>query len=320
MTRPAQAASAQAALAESCLLEVRGLSRSFGGIRAVESLSFDVTRGGIMGLIGPNGAGKTTVFNLITGVYRPAAGTIALNGTGLVGKRPHEIVRAGVSRTFQNIRLFNRMTCLENVMVPLFAQGRSALGAFFRTPFVREEERRTREKALAVMEKMGLADAANRPASTLPYGLQRKLEIARALACGLSVQGPEPQGLNFTSQKARLLLLDEPAAGMNDAETRELGEVIVKVQKDFDVTIMLIEHHISLVMDICTHVVVMDRGALLAEGPPGTVRRDPSVISAYLGQQGRQGRRPCTRDGCGGVGEIMPPNGREAALPGGEGS
>jgi ABC-type branched-subunit amino acid transport system ATPase component len=259
------------------LLEVRGLTRSFGGIRAVDALSFDVTRGGIMGLIGPNGAGKTTVFNLITGVYRPAAGTISLNGIDLTAKRPHEVVRAGVSRTFQNIRLFNRMTCLENVMVPLFVWGRSSLGAFFRTPFVREEERRTREKALAVMEKMGLADAAHRPASTLPYGLQRKLEIARALACGLPVQG------------AHLLLLDEPAAGMNDAETKELGEVIVKVQKDFDVTVMLIEHHINLVMDICTHIAVMDRGALLAEGPPQAVRDDERVVAAYLGRP--RGRR-----------------------------
>jgi ABC-type branched-subunit amino acid transport system ATPase component len=258
--------------ASSPLLQVRGLTRSFGGIRAVESLSFDAARGGITGLIGPNGAGKTTVFNLITGVYRPTAGTISLNGVDLTAKRPHEVVRAGVSRTFQNIRLFNRMSCLENVMVPLFARGRSSLGAFFRTPFVREEERRTREKALAVMEEMGLADAAHRPASTLPYGLQRKLEIARALACGLLVQGP------------RLLLLDEPAAGMNDAETRELGEVIVKVQKDFDVTVMLIEHHISLVMDICTHIAVMDRGALLAEGPPQAIRSDERVVAAYLGR------------------------------------
>ncbi|MDR2179619.1 MAG: ABC transporter ATP-binding protein [Synergistaceae bacterium] len=254
------------------LLEVRDLSRSFGGIHAVEALSFGVTQGGITGLIGPNGAGKTTVFNLITGVYRPTAGTIRMNGFDLTEKRPHEIVRAGVSRTFQNIRLFNRMTCLENVMVPLFARGSSALGAFFRTPFVRKEEKQAREAALAVMDRMGLVEAAHRPASTLPYGLQRKLEIARALACGLSIQGP------------RLLLLDEPAAGMNDAETRELGEVILKVQKDFGVTMMLIEHHIDLVMAICTHVVVMDRGSLLAEGPPQEIRNDERVVAAYLGR------------------------------------
>jgi ABC-type branched-subunit amino acid transport system ATPase component len=254
------------------LLEVRGLSRSFGGIRAVDALSFDAERGGITGLIGPNGAGKTTVFNLITGVYRPTAGTISLDGVELTAKRPHEVVRAGVSRTFQNIRLFNRMTCLENVMVPLFARGKASLGTFFRTPSVREEERRARESALAVMKDMGLLEAAHRPASTLPYGLQRKLEIARALACGLLVQG------------ARLLLLDEPAAGMNDAETRELARLIVKVRKDFDVTVILIEHHIDLVMDICTRVVVMDRGALLAEGPPDAIRSDERVVAAYLGR------------------------------------
>jgi branched-chain amino acid transport system ATP-binding protein len=255
------------------LLEVRGLSRAFGGIHAVEALSFDVSQGNIMGLIGPNGAGKTTVFNLITGVYRPTAGTISLMGMDLTRKRPHEIVRSGISRTFQNIRLFNRMTCLENVMVPLFAQGNSVLGTFFRTPFVRKEERRVREEALAVMDDMGLADAAHRIASTLPYGLQRKLEIARALACGLSVRGP------------RLLLLDEPAAGMNSAETGELEEVILKVQKDFGVTIMLIEHHIDLVMNICSHVAVMERGTLLAEGSPQEIRNDERVVAAYLGSR-----------------------------------
>jgi ABC-type branched-subunit amino acid transport system ATPase component len=261
------------------LLEVRDLSRSFGGIRAVEALSFGVTEGSVMGLIGPNGAGKTTVFNLITGVYRPTAGTIFMRGTDLTKKRPHEIVGAGISRTFQNIRLFNRMTCLENVMVPLFARGESMLGVFFRTPFVRREEKQAREAALAVMDRMGLADAAHRPASTLPYGLQRKLEIARALACGLSVRGP------------RLLLLDEPAAGMNDAETRELGEVILKAQKDFGVTMMLIEHHIDLVMAICTHVLVMERGTLLAEGPPRAIRNDERVIAAYLGRPRETGAR-----------------------------
>ena len=254
------------------LLEVRGLSRSFGGIRAVEALSFDLAQGSLTGLIGPNGAGKTTVFNLITGVYRPTAGTISMRGIDLTKKRPHEIVRTGISRTFQNIRLFNRMTCLENVMVPLFARGRSTLGAFFRTPFVRGEEKQARDTAFAVMDNMGLADAAHRPASTLPYGLQRKLEIARALACGLMTQGP------------RILLLDEPAAGMNEAETREFGEVIQKVQKDFAVTMMLIEHHIDLVMAVCTHVVVMERGTLLAEGSPQAIRSDERVIAAYLGR------------------------------------
>jgi len=268
------------------LLEVRGLSRSFGGIRAVESLSLDAKQGNITGLIGPNGAGKTTVFNLITGVYLPdkgineaATGTVKLNGENLIGKRPHEIVRAGVSRTFQNIRLFNRMTCIENVMTPLLVRGASnPLAAFFRTGFVREEEARARKMAMLILDEMGLAEAADRTASTLPYGLQRKLEIARALACAPPVES--------TSSKPspRLLLLDEPAAGMNEAETNELRDTILKVRKDFDVTMLLIEHHISLVMDVCDHIVVIDRGALLAEGTPQAIRNDERVVTAYLGR------------------------------------
>jgi len=274
------------------LLEVRKLSRSFGGIRAVDSLSFDAERGSITGLIGPNGAGKTTVFNLITGIYPPdrelreaAAGTVKLNGENLVGKRPHEVVWAGVSRTFQNIRLFNRMTCLENVMTPLLVRGKSGpLAAFLRTKGTRDEEAQARKTAFSILDDMGLADAEDRTASTLPYGSQRKLEIARALACMPLVE-------HSSGAKPRLLLLDEPAAGMNEAETHELGETIVKVRKDFDVTILLIEHHISLVMDISTHIVVMDRGALLAEGTPQAVRSDERVVAAYLGHSHKRKRR-----------------------------
>jgi len=270
------------------LLEVRGLSRSFGGIRAVESLSFDAKQGNITGIIGPNGAGKTTVFNLITGVYLPdknlaaaaaEAGTVRLNGENLVGKPPHEIVRAGVSRTFQNIRLFNRMTCIENVMTPLLVRGASnPLAAFFRTKFVRDEEAQARNTAMLILGEMGLAEAAGRTASTLPYGLQRKLEIARALACAPPVESAS------SKPSPRLLLLDEPAAGMNEAETNELRDTILKVRKNFGVTILLIEHHMSLVMDVCDHIVVMDRGALLAEGTPQAVRNDERVVTAYLGR------------------------------------
>jgi len=270
------------------LLEVRGLSRSFGGIRAVDSLSFDAKYGEITGIIGPNGAGKTTVFNLITGAYAPDKNAnnpaaVNLNGENLVGKRPHEIVLAGVSRTFQNIRLFNRMSCIENVMTPLLVRGKSKpLAAIFRTKFVREEEARARKAAMEILGEIGLADEAGRMASTLSYGLQRKLEIARALACMPqmdSVAGREPD-----AGASRLLLLDEPAAGMNEAETNELSNTILKVRKGFDVAILLIEHHISLVMDVCDHIVVMDRGALLAEGTPQAVRGDERVVTAYLGR------------------------------------
>jgi len=276
------------------LLKVRGLSRSFGGIRAVESLSFDAKQGDITGLIGPNGAGKTTVFNLITGVYLPDNGptpaetaTVKLNGENLVGKRPHEIVLAGVSRTFQNIRLFKRMTCIENVMTPLLVRGTSRpLSALFRTKFVREEEARARKMAMTILGEMGLAEAADRTASTLPYGLQRKLEIARALACMPQMETIDAR----SSSHSRLLLLDEPAAGMNEAETNELRDTILKVRKEFDVTMLLIEHHISLVMDVCNHIVVMDRGTLLAEGTPQDVRNDERVITAYLGRPRTRGR------------------------------
>ena len=269
-----------AIMADSSLLKIRELSRSFGGIRAVDSLSFDVARGEITGLIGPNGAGKTTVFNLITGACQPdrGAGSIRLEGADLLGKHPHEIVRAGVSRTFQNIRLFGRMTCLENAMTPFLARGSSGpLQAFFRASSVRQEEKRAREAAFALLTEMGIAHVADRAASTLPYGFQRKLEIARALTC-------------LTADAPRLLLLDEPAAGMNDVETRELGETIVRVRTNFGVTILLIEHHISLVMAVCSYIVVMDRGRLLAQGTPQAVRDDQRVVAAYLGRRGARGK------------------------------
>ena len=251
------------------LLEVRGLTRAFGGIKAVDSLSFDAPEGGITGLIGPNGAGKTTVFNLITGVYRPTAGTIRLSGESLTGRRPDDIVRAGVARTFQNIRLFSRMTCLENVTTPILARASyGPISAVFRTPAARSAERAARAKALAIMRELGIEGSAPSQASNLPYGMQRKLEIARALACS-----------------PKLVLLDEPAAGMNDAETRELGETIKRVLANFGVTILLIEHHINLVLDICNHVVVMERGALLARGTPEDIRENGAVVEAYLGRR-----------------------------------
>ena len=257
------------------ILEVKGLTRSFGGIRAVDGLSFEAARGEITGLIGPNGAGKTTVFNLITAVYRPTAGTIRLEETDLANMRPFEVVRLGIARTFQNIRLFARMTCLENVMTPLLARVRyGPFQALARTRSARLEEALAKEHAFTIMRDLEIDGEASRPAGTLPYGVQRKLEIARALACS-----------------PKLLLLDEPAAGMNDAETHELGETIERVRRDFSVTIILIEHHINLVMNICSHVVVIERGALLAAGAPRDIRGNDRVVDAYLGRPGRASRK-----------------------------
>lgn len=253
------------------LLEVRNLTRSFGGILAVNALSFDVFREGITGLIGPNGAGKTTVFNLITGVYAPSVGTIKLEGNDIAGLRPNIIVSAGIARTFQNIRLFKNLSCLENVKVPLAQKkGYGLCSALLGLPKAKRAERNTSIKALELLDALGIANMAERPAATLPYGVQRKLEIARALAGA-----------------PKLLLLDEPAAGMNEAETEVLAESIVKVQKNFGVAILLIEHHINLVMNICEHVVVMERGGLLAEGLPESIRVNERVIHSYLGRRGQ---------------------------------
>ncbi|MDR1731644.1 MAG: ABC transporter ATP-binding protein [Synergistaceae bacterium] len=261
------------------LLEVRNLSRTFGGIRAVDDLSFDAARDGITGLIGPNGAGKTTVFNLITGVCNPSGGSVRLNGAELTGRRPDEIVRIGVARTFQNIRLFGRMTCLQNVMVPLLARGTCGpIQSLFRTPAVSAGEREAKKAALEIMAETGTLDVADRIAATLPYGRQRRLEIARALACF----GAEE--LFSAGSPDRLLLLDEPAAGMNEAETRELARAIGDLKGRFGLTVLLIEHHIDMVMELCSHIVVLDRGMLLAEGTPRTVRSDERVVAAYLGR------------------------------------
>ena len=250
------------------LLSVRGLTRDFGGIRAVDSFSFDVPEGSVTGIIGPNGAGKTTVFNLITGVYRPTAGEILFKGEPIGGHRPDRIVRAGIARTFQNIRLFNRRSCLENVLTPLLQREQSSFfAALAGTPSARRMERSLREKAFDLLTSLGLDKFAPLQANTLPYGLQRKLEIARALATNPS-----------------LLLLDEPAAGMNPEETRSLARLIAEVREKFDVTILLIEHHMDLVMNICSPVIVINFGTLLAVGTPDEVRTNPDVVAAYLGK------------------------------------
>ncbi len=250
------------------LLSVTGLTKDFGGIRAVDGLDFSVEKGTITGIIGPNGAGKTTVFNLVTGIYRPTSGEIRLGDTDIAGLRPDVIVRKGIARTFQNIRLFNKRTCLENVMTPLLQKERhSFIGSILGTPGAKRKLRYIEEKAHDLLSHLGLERYASSLANTLPYGVQRKLEIVRALA-----MAPD------------LLLLDEPAAGMNPEETRQLATLVSEIREKFDVTILLIEHHMDLVMNVCSSIVVMNFGALLACGTPSEVRGNPEVVAAYLGK------------------------------------
>ena len=250
------------------MLEVTSLGISFGGLRAVDELSMKIEKGGLVGLIGPNGAGKTTVFNMLTGVYRPTDGGIRLDGQNLVGKKPHEICKLGVARTFQNIRLFSNLTVLDNVKTGLHNEITYSLAeSLFHIGSYRKKERQMDEKAMELLGVFGLESVADYKAANLPYGKQRKLEIARALAT-------DP----------KLLLLDEPAAGMNPNETGELMETIALVRKKFGVTVLLIEHDMKLVSGICEYLYVLNFGRLLAEGTPSEVLQNPEVVTAYLGE------------------------------------
>lgn len=250
------------------LLEVRNLGISFGGLRAVDDLNMDIEQGALVGLIGPNGAGKTTAFNLLTGVYQPSDGSIMLDGQQLVGKTPTDICKSGVARTFQNIRLFSKMTVLDNVKVALHNHIEYSLAeSFFHFGNYSKKEKEMDEKALDILKVFGLDTYADALASNLPYGKQRKLEIARALAT-------EP----------KLLLLDEPAAGMNPNETKELMDTIELIREKFHVTILLIEHDMKLVSGICEYLYVLNFGMELAHGEPSVVLNDPRVITAYLGE------------------------------------
>ena len=250
------------------LLEVTSLGISFGGLRAVDELSMKIEKGGLVGLIGPNGAGKTTVFNMLTGVYRPTDGGIRLDGQNLVGKKPHEICKLGVARTFQNIRLFSNLTVLDNVKTGLHNEITYSLAeSLFHIGSYRKKERQMDERAMELLGVFGLEGVADYKAANLPYGKQRKLEIARALAT-------DP----------KLLLLDEPAAGMNPNETGELMETIELVRKKFGVTVLLIEHDMKLVSGICEYLYVLNFGRLLAEGTPSEVLQNPEVVTAYLGE------------------------------------
>ena len=250
------------------MLEVTSLGISFGGLRAVDELSMKIEKGGLVGLIGPNGAGKTTVFNMLTGVYRPTDGGIRLDGQNLVGKKPHEICKLGVARTFQNIRLFSNLTVLDNVKTGLHNEITYSLAeSLFHIGSYRKKERQMDKRAMELLGVFGLESVADYKAANLPYGKQRKLEIARALAT-------DP----------KLLLLDEPAAGMNPNETGELMETIELVRKKFGVTVLLIEHDMKLVSGICEYLYVLNFGRLLAEGTPSEVLQNPEVVTAYLGE------------------------------------
>jgi len=249
------------------LLEVKNLGISFGGLRAVDDVNISIEKGQLYGLIGPNGAGKTTIFNMLTGVYKPTTGSFLLDGENLTGKTTIEINKKGVARTFQNIRLFSNMSVIDNVKVGLNNQKKySILEGFFRLPRYFKEEAEMHNEAIELLKVFDLDKEANVLASNLPYGKQRKLEIARGLATN-----------------PKLMLLDEPAAGMNPNETAELMETIKFVRDKFDMTVLLIEHDMKVVMGVCEYIWVMEYGTLIAEGEPQEIQSNPEVIRAYLG-------------------------------------
>lgn len=252
------------------LLDVKKLTKNFGGLTAVGDVTMHLNEGELVGLIGPNGAGKTTLFNLLTGVYEPSEGTVSLDGTILNGMKPYKIASLGLSRTFQNIRLFKEMTVLDNVLIGMANQtSLHLLASFLRLPKYYQSEEELRQKALDLLAIFNLETEADTLAKNLPYGQQRRLEIVRALAT-----------------KPKILFLDEPAAGMNPQETAELTELIRKIKDEFNITIMLIEHDMSLVMEVTERIYVLEYGRLIAQGTPDEIKTNQRVIEAYLGGEG----------------------------------
>ncbi len=251
------------------ILETRDVVIRFGGLVAVNLLNIEVEKGEIISIIGPNGAGKTTAFNLITGVYKPTEGVILFDGERISGKRPDEIAKIGIARTFQNIRLFKSLTVLENVLIATHLNIKSNLfSSVLKTPKARKEEKEMVEYAEFLLKETGLLHLKDEKAENLPYGLQRRLEIARALAT-----------------KPKILLLDEPAAGMNPKESDDLTEFIKNIRDKFNLTILLIEHHMQLVMSISDRIYVLEYGITIAKGKPQEIQENPAVIKAYLGEE-----------------------------------